>query len=74
MIGLHRNTTLLTTPAAVRFVSAEPLLGPIDLRAAAGTMGDRDWRSHHADVEWMIIGGKSGHGARPMHPDWARSA
>jgi protein gp37 len=37
-------------------------------------MGDRDWRSHHADVDWMIIGGKSGHGARPMHPDWARSA
>lgn len=48
----------LATPAAVRFVSAEPLLGPVKLPAGLG---------------WVIVGGESGPGARPMHPDWARS-
>lgn len=76
---------LLRTPAAVRFVSCEPLLGPIDLRAAVRTMGSE--RGHgltmsfiHArgccarfhGVDWVIAGGESGPGARPMDPDWAR--
>lgn len=60
----ERTHHLLHCPAAVRFLSAEPLLGPIDLRLLPG----------EADcVQWCIVGGESGPGARPMHPDWARS-
>jgi protein gp37 len=51
------------TPAAVRFLSAEPLLGDL---------GDLDLGRVGAP-EWVIVGGESGPGARPMHPDWARS-
>ncbi|WP_431840670.1 DUF5131 family protein [Gordonia hongkongensis] len=58
-----RIPALLDTPAAVRFVSAEPLLGPIKLR--------RDW-GYGPGIDWIIVGGESGRGARPMHPDWAR--
>jgi protein gp37 len=59
-----RIPVLLDTPAAVRFVSAEPLLGPIDLgESVFGPVG----------LDWVIVGGESGHGARPMHPNWARS-
>lgn len=43
----------------VRFISAEPLLGPLPSLDLAG-------------IHWLIVGGESGHGARPMHPDWAR--
>jgi protein gp37 len=57
-----RITNLLRTPAVVRFVSAEPLLGPLDLRRWLGN-----------GIDWIITGGESGSGARPMHPDWARS-
>ncbi|KUZ78256.1 phage Gp37/Gp68 family protein [Burkholderia ubonensis] len=58
---------LLEVPARVRFLSMEPLLGPVDL-----------CRAHIAQVklprvDWVIVGGESGHGARPMHPNWARS-
>lgn len=52
---------LLQTPAAVRFVSAEPLLGPIDFLT---------WLD---GLDWIIAGGESGPGARPTHPDWVRS-
>lgn len=55
-----RIPALLDTPAAVRFLSCEPLLGPVDL-------------SQYLGVDWVIAGGESGAGARPMHPDWARS-
>jgi protein gp37 len=58
--GLPRIDELHATPAAVRFLSVEPLLedlGTIDL----------------AGIDWVIVGGESGRGARPMHPDWARS-
>lgn len=70
----ERIPLLLRTPAAVRFVSAEPLLGPIDL--------DRCYREHGPDglcdhedsgLDWVIAGGESGPGARPTHPDWFRS-
>jgi len=77
-----RIPALLETPAAVRFISAEPLLGPIRLSAA--------WIDMPADarpvtpwdllgiglpnrLDWVIVGGESGHGARPVHPDWVRS-
>ncbi len=90
-----RIPDLLATPAAVRFVSLEPLLGQIDLtrivrEAPAGS--DKWWDalrgvSHEWDrsrsggwggvapgkLDWVIVGGESQAGARPMHPDWARA-
>ena len=60
-----RIPALLDTPAAVRFISAEPLLGPIDLYKL--------WLPEGPELNWVIVGGESGRGARPMHPDWARS-
>ncbi|MDI9379758.1 MAG: phage Gp37/Gp68 family protein [Verrucomicrobiota bacterium] len=50
---------LLNTPAAVRFLSLEPLLGPLPGLNLEG-------------IHWVIVGGESGPGARPMHPEWAR--
>jgi protein gp37 len=88
----ERIPHLLETPAAVRFVSAEPLLGPIDLETIAhgGNLINalspaigmpRDGHDSHiwfsrepgTILDWIIVGGESGNGARPMHPDWARS-
>ncbi len=104
-----RIPKLLETPAAVRFLSVEPLLGPVDLTPVfvhpAGCGGtyegigfvngthqrihrsrclnhrsrrvDRDITSGATEyvdrIHWVIVGGESGPGARPMHPDWARS-
>ncbi|SIF58354.1 DUF5131 family protein [Mycobacteroides abscessus] len=65
-----RIPALLHTPAAVRFVSAEPLLGPIDLHGDPIGKDSVFWIGH---LDWVIAGGESGPGARPMHPDWARS-
>jgi len=67
---------LLKVPAAVRFLSCEPLLGPVDLAAIRynthlGTMTGVGFFRY--GIHWVIAGGESGHGARPMHPDWARS-
>ena len=59
----RRFNELAKIPAAVKFLSAEPLLGPLDLSALAA------WR----DNLWVICGGESGPQARPMHPAWARS-
>jgi len=69
---------LLATPAAVRFVSAEPLLGPVDLTNIADGWdalddGADDGIPAEPIPDWIIVGGESGPGARPMHPDWARS-
>lgn len=55
---------LLKHPAAVRFLSCEPLLGKIDLRSWFRRRGLNR-------IDWVIAGGESGPGARPMHPDWA---
>ncbi|MDM2398136.1 phage Gp37/Gp68 family protein [Mycobacteroides abscessus] len=65
-----RIPALLETPAAVRFVSAEPLLGPINLYTDPIEAGSPFWGSQ---LDWVIVGGESGPGARSMHPDWARS-
>lgn len=64
----RRIPHLLAVPAEKHFLSCEPLLGPIDLRAVA-------WGHSNAlnRVDWIICGGESGPNARPMHPDWARS-
>jgi len=58
---LERAPALMDTPAAVRWWSAEPLLGDLgDVPA-------------ELMPNWVVVGGESGPGARPMHPDWARS-
>lgn len=85
---------LLAVPAAKRFLSIEPLLGPVDLtpaylpcpNAADCMCSDFDTGSTECcrqcdhtgigdeiGIDWVIVGGESGCGARPMHPDWARS-
>jgi protein gp37 len=87
----ERIPLLLNTPAAVRFVSCEPLLGPVDFWKFAtreetfGSMFDHRGSygfypglppepiKYHEGIDWVIVGGESGPGARPMHPDWARS-
>lgn len=98
----ERIPDLLATPAAVRFLSAEPLLGEIELESAwhgesaleSECWGDcawcknglpplhncqehrqseADWMKGRSGLDWVIVGGESGKGARRMHPDWARS-
>lgn len=72
----ERIPDLLATPAAVRFVSAEPLLGPINFTSIARKTGEglmRPLDGRFRTLDWIIVGGESGPGARPMHPDWARS-
>lgn len=61
-----RLPALLKIPAAVRFLSCEPLLGPLNLR---------EWfsRDDFYPIDWIIAGGESGPGSRPMHPDWVLS-
>ena len=91
----ERIPLLLQTPAVVRFISSEPLLGEIYLNflqpnrevevdALRGTHGV-PWDSRRGEsfptphggknnrLDWVICGGESGPGARPMRPDWARS-
>lgn len=109
----ERIPDLLATPAAVRFLSCEPLLGPVDLTLipALGfsgaalpkvnllelTIADADaiidgaaeavpclnslrlypelsrYGFGVSKLDWIIVGGESGPGARPVHPDWVRS-
>lgn len=64
---------LLALPAAVRFLSCEPLLGRIDLRGKDAQGSALDPYENDRKVSWVIAGGESGGGARPMHVDWARS-
>lgn len=64
-----RVPQLLGTPAAIRFLSVEPMLGPIDL--ALINPGPHRI-SAIVGIDWVICGGESGHGARMMNPDWAR--
>jgi protein gp37 len=64
-----RIPELLKVPAKVRFLSCEPLLGPVTLcrwiRPSPGWAPD--------PIHWVIAGGESGHDARPIHPDWVQS-
>lgn len=59
---LYRLGELMDTAAAVRYVSLEPMLTPIDLSP---------WLAGNT-LHWVIVGGETGPGARPMHPDWVR--
>ncbi len=78
----ERIPDLLATPAAVRFISAEPLLGPVDLtniKPPGSHFGDAHgwsaiWRGNpigRPALDLVIVGGENGD--RPMHPDWVRS-
>jgi protein gp37 len=87
----RRVPHLLSVPAAVRFLSCEPLLGPVELKRIhrrevgswsshnflTGVWQDNDGDSFHCGhaqkLDLVICGGESGPGARPMHPDWART-
>lgn len=76
----ERIPILLETQAAIRWVSYEPALGPVDFRGLLGgsfdalTGMERTGFNTEAKLDWIVCGGESGPGARPMHPDWARSA
>ena len=59
---------LLDVPAARRFLSMEPLLGPVDFAKVPGFNRIGQYLGNW----WVIVGGESGAGARPMHPDWVR--
>ena len=63
VLAEKRLPFLLKNGATVRFLSCEPLLGPVDLR---------QWfrRDEYHSIDWIIVGGESGGGSRPMHPDW----
>lgn len=85
----ERIPHLLNMPAKVRFLSIEPLLGPISLPEVCRGMRGSCWCGSHISyacspkfsginrepwpIHWVIVGGESGPGARPMHPDWVRS-
>ena len=85
---------LLAVPARVRFLSMEPLLGPVDIDTpsrlpcpnATHVVMDPETGAHECcrscdytglsdnwGIDWVIVGGESGPGARPMSPDWARN-
>lgn len=66
-----RIPLLIKTPAAVKFISVEPMLGPIDVSIYFYS----GWTEPPYDdiINLVICGGESGPGARPMHPDWVRS-
>jgi hypothetical protein len=81
----ERIPILLDTPAAVRFISAEPLLGEIDLTKLHYDKDSHDFyrdallgcnydiiQAQTHKLDWVIVGGESGKNARPMHPDWVR--
>ncbi len=73
-----RADILRQTPAAVRFISAEPLLGPLVARcgrcagARCGHCHGTGWTGLDlTGIDWLILGGESGLGHRPMDPQWA---
>ena len=66
-----RLDCLARVPAKVRFVSVEPMLGPVDLRKWLNPKITGIWVEDSV-LSWVIAGGESGPGARPMHLDWAR--
>jgi protein gp37 len=80
-----RVPPLLRTPAAIRFLSCEPLLGPVSLAdwICPGPPDCAPWDGDYCNtctperiggspIDWVIVGGESGPNARPMHPQWAR--
>jgi protein gp37 len=68
-----RIPELLRIPAAIRFLSVEPLIGPVDLLSVDSRQDARLIVNYRRVIDWVIVGGESGPNSRPMHPDWARS-
>lgn len=64
---------LLKIPAVIRFVSAEPLLGPVDFRGLGTVPAPHLNVLSGGRLDWVIAGGESGPNARPSHPEWFRS-
>lgn len=88
----ERVPLLIQTPAAIRFVSAEPLLGPVNFEHIGNALFDREKAINrsvhgpaalsryqaeaivaHPELDWVIVGGESGHGARSCNVEWIRS-
>lgn len=78
----ERIPVLLNTPAAIRWISAEPLLGSLSIASylLSSVIKPRSVGPSTAPhqtvlrgLDWVVVGGESGRHARPMHPDWARS-
>jgi protein gp37 len=92
----ERIPILLQIPAAVRWLSVEPMLGPIDITRYLYLIGSSTagpFRDHagkvrlrgtgfggqmvtsipSGDISWVVVGGETGPGARPIHPDWVRN-
>lgn len=81
----ERIPILLQIPAAVRFVSVEPMLGPVDLLSNDYLGGCINCEvclddpktcincAQNRMIDWVICGGETGPGARPIHPDWVRT-
>lgn len=67
----YRAHVLAQIPAALRFVSAEPLLGPVKFVVYHDGSGEYFWSLER--IHWVIVGGESGPNARPMNLEWARS-
>jgi protein gp37 len=77
----ERIPLLLQVPARIRFLSMEPLLGPVGLTSVTYDGIGRDalrvddpgtFGAQERHLDWVIVGGESGPHARPMHPDWVR--
>jgi protein gp37 len=74
----YRAQILAEIPAAVQFLSCETLLGPLDLenflerKTPESNMGNCGWKRERL-FDWVMVGGESGPGGRPMHPGWVRS-
>ncbi|MGC8213260.1 DUF5131 family protein [Ralstonia pseudosolanacearum] len=77
---------LLAVPARLRFLSMEPLLGPVDIAKWLGycdrldktgisrrASGEHIVCERHCGISWVIVGGESGPGARPLRPEWVRA-
>lgn len=68
---------LLRAAVDTKFLSMEPLLGPVDFYQSSAAWSERGYtpwlnRPILGGIDWVIVGGESGAGARPMHPDWVR--
>ncbi len=69
-----RLPELLKVPAKTRFLSCEPLIGPVDLNLSQEYPDcDGTYEDARHNLHWVIVGGESGHGARPMSTLWARN-
>lgn len=72
----HRIDALLECDAAVRFLSCEPLIGPLDLNPYLWEEAGPDWAGsnlRNPGIDWVITGGESGQGFRPLDLDWVRT-